>query len=185
MLNQGLLSIVCVQSGPRKLFVIWSSGVSAIQGLLKYSSEWKDSRDFQNCPLYCGCTLLRVSVKQGSTVLIHYSICFLLYKCTNLLRTATSDSICLNVFAPSYNIKRIHARLLTCATRKLIAASYQVLLSSGCRETVESLPSVHSSSTVAELPRWIAGCQLHMLSAKFKLDSTGESVLIVCPCIYF
>ena len=33
------------------------SGVSAIQGLLKY--EWEDSLDFQNCPLYRGCTLLR------------------------------------------------------------------------------------------------------------------------------
>ena len=29
--------------------------MSAIQGLLKYSSEWKDSRDFRNCPLYCEC----------------------------------------------------------------------------------------------------------------------------------
>ena len=55
----GSLSIVCVQSGPRKLSVTRSSGVSAIQGLLKYWSEWKDSRDFQNCPLYRGCPLLR------------------------------------------------------------------------------------------------------------------------------
>ena len=29
-------SIACVQLGPRKLSVIWSSRVSAIQGLLKY-----------------------------------------------------------------------------------------------------------------------------------------------------
>ena len=35
-LNQDPLSIVCVQLGPRKLSVIWGSGVSAIQGLLKY-----------------------------------------------------------------------------------------------------------------------------------------------------
>ena len=42
--------------------------MSAIQGLLKYRSEWKDSRDFQNCPSYRGCPLLRVSVKRGSTV---------------------------------------------------------------------------------------------------------------------
>ena len=45
----GLLSIVCVQLGPRKLSVIRNSGVSTIQELLKYSSEWKDSWDFQNC----------------------------------------------------------------------------------------------------------------------------------------
>ena len=32
----GLLSIVCVQLGPQKLSVIRSSGVSAVQGLLKY-----------------------------------------------------------------------------------------------------------------------------------------------------
>ena len=32
----GSLSIACVQLGPRKLSVIRSSGVSAIQGLLKY-----------------------------------------------------------------------------------------------------------------------------------------------------
>ena len=62
------MSVVCVQLGPWKLSVIRSSRVSAIQGLLKYWSEWEDSRDFQNCPLYCGCPLLRVSVKRGSTV---------------------------------------------------------------------------------------------------------------------
>ena len=33
------------------LTVIQSSGVSAIQRLLKYWSEWKDSRDFHNCPV--------------------------------------------------------------------------------------------------------------------------------------
>ena len=37
--------------GQRKLSVIWSCGASATQGLLKY---WKDSQDFQNCPLYSG-----------------------------------------------------------------------------------------------------------------------------------
>ena len=50
---------VCVQLGPRKLSVIRSSGVSAIQELLKYWGEWKDSRDFQKCPLYRGYSLLR------------------------------------------------------------------------------------------------------------------------------
>ena len=34
--------------------------------LLNYYSEWKDSQDFQNCPLYRGCP---ASVKWGSTVL--------------------------------------------------------------------------------------------------------------------
>ena len=34
--------------------VIWSSRVSAIQGLLKHWSEWKGKRDFQNCQLYHG-----------------------------------------------------------------------------------------------------------------------------------
>ena len=33
--KSGSLSIACVQLGPRKLSVIWSSGVSAIQGLLE------------------------------------------------------------------------------------------------------------------------------------------------------
>ena len=32
--KSGSLSIACIQLGPRKLSVIWSSGVSAIQGLL-------------------------------------------------------------------------------------------------------------------------------------------------------
>jgi len=51
------LSIVCVQVGPQKLSVIWSSGVSLFRGCL---SKWKDSGDFQNCLLYHGCLLLRV-----------------------------------------------------------------------------------------------------------------------------
>ena len=55
----GWLSIVCIQLGPQKLSVIRSSGVSAVQGLLKYWNQWKDSRDFQNCPLYHGYSLLR------------------------------------------------------------------------------------------------------------------------------
>ena len=57
--KSGWLCIVCIQLGLRNLSVIRSSGVSAIEGLLKYRSEWQDSRDFQNCPLYCGCPLLR------------------------------------------------------------------------------------------------------------------------------
>ena len=57
LLNQ--LSIVCLQLGPQKLSVIRSSGVSAIQELLNYCNERKDSQDFRNCPLYCWCLLLR------------------------------------------------------------------------------------------------------------------------------
>ena len=64
----GSLCIAYVQFGPWKLSIIWRREVSAIQELLKYWSEWKDSRDFQNCPLYCGCPLLR-----GSTVFMHTS----------------------------------------------------------------------------------------------------------------
>ena len=55
----GSLSIVCIQLGLQKLSVIRSSGVSTIQGLLKYRSEWRDFRDFQNCSLYRGCPLLK------------------------------------------------------------------------------------------------------------------------------
>ena len=70
----GSLSIVRVQLGLRKLSVIQSSGMSAVQGLLKYWSEWKNSWDFQNCPLYCGCPLLRdMSVKRGSTVVCKHN----------------------------------------------------------------------------------------------------------------
>ena len=50
--------------GTQKLFIIQSSGVSVMQGLLEYSSEWKDSRDFQNTGVHCW----GVSVKWGSTV---------------------------------------------------------------------------------------------------------------------
>ena len=34
--KSGSLSIVCIQLGPRKLSVIQSSGVSAVQGLIEY-----------------------------------------------------------------------------------------------------------------------------------------------------
>ena len=57
--KSGSLSIVCIQLGLQKLSVIRSSRVSAIEGLLKYWSEREDSWDFQNCPLYRGCPLLR------------------------------------------------------------------------------------------------------------------------------
>ena len=74
----------------RKLSVIRSSGVSAIQGLLKYCSQWKAIGTFRIvryiviCPLFRGCLSIAVngravgtfrivcysgvSVKRGSTV---------------------------------------------------------------------------------------------------------------------
>ena len=50
------------------LSVIRSSRVYTIQGLLKYSSEWKDSRDFRIVRYIVGVHFSEVSVKQGSTV---------------------------------------------------------------------------------------------------------------------
>ena len=55
------------------MFIIWSSGVSTCQRLLKYWSEWKDSWDFWNCLLYCECLQLR----GVSTELRMYSNCIL------------------------------------------------------------------------------------------------------------
>ena len=52
------------------------------------------------------------------------------------------------------------------------------LLSCGCRPTVGSLFSVHSSPLVAELPRWMAIA--HGVSAKFKAFSF--LVIIRIPC---
>ena len=37
------------------MLVVQCSEVSANLGMFKQQSEWKDSRDFQNCLLYCGC----------------------------------------------------------------------------------------------------------------------------------
>ena len=62
--KSGSLSIVHV---PQKLSVIWSRGVSAIQGLLKYWCEQKDSRDFQ---YIMGVRYSGESVKQGSTEIV-------------------------------------------------------------------------------------------------------------------
>ena len=67
-LNWGCQVIVYVKLGQQILSVIRSSGISAIQRLLKYWSKWKDSRDFQNCSLYPMCP--GVFVKQGSTVFV-------------------------------------------------------------------------------------------------------------------
>ena len=64
------LSIVCVQLGVWNLSVMQSSGVSAVQGLLKYWSWCKGSRHFG---IVCGVRCWGVSVKQGSTEL-HASV---------------------------------------------------------------------------------------------------------------
>ena len=78
LLNQ--LSIVCLQLGPQKLSVIRSSGVSAIQELLNYCNERKDSQDFRNCPLYCHCSIFFFLVYKHT--LIVYS-CISLYTIVN------------------------------------------------------------------------------------------------------
>ena len=49
--------------GSAKLSAIWSSGVTAIQWLLKHRSECKDGWNFRNCLLY--------RVKWSSTVYTH------------------------------------------------------------------------------------------------------------------
>ena len=63
----GLLSITWLhfQSFP---LLAGSSRVSAIQGLLKYWSEWEDSQNFQHCPWYCVCLLLRGSTVQYNSI---------------------------------------------------------------------------------------------------------------------
>jgi len=56
---------------------LWSIWVSAVQGLLKYWCECKDSQDFQNCPFIVGVYCLGVSVKWGftvATVILIYAI---------------------------------------------------------------------------------------------------------------
>ena len=50
----GSLSIVCIQLGPRKLAVVRSREVAAKQGVLKYYSEWRCSRDQGEWPLIRG-----------------------------------------------------------------------------------------------------------------------------------
>ena len=48
-----------VQLEVQKLSIIRSSEMSAIQGLLKYWTEWRDIQDFRDYSLYRGCPLLR------------------------------------------------------------------------------------------------------------------------------
>ena len=68
--KSGSLSIACVQLGPRKLTVIRSSGVSAVQGCLNIEVNGR-TVGTSRIVLYHGCMGVRfsgVSVKRGSTV---------------------------------------------------------------------------------------------------------------------
>ena len=47
----GLFTIARMHLGVGLLSVIWSSGVSAIQGFKRILSLLSDCRDFENCPL--------------------------------------------------------------------------------------------------------------------------------------
>ena len=55
----GVIEYSYVHLGPRKLSIMRSRRCPLSQGLLKYCSDWKDSWEFQNCPLYHGCPLFR------------------------------------------------------------------------------------------------------------------------------
>ena len=67
--NSGSLSIACLRLGPRKLSVIRSSGVSAIQGLLlSIEVNGRAIRTFRIVRYIVGVRYSGVSVKRGSTV---------------------------------------------------------------------------------------------------------------------
>ena len=63
------LSTACVQLGPRKLSVIRSSGVSAIQGCLSIEVNGKAIGTFRIVCYIMGVRYSGVSVKRGSIVL--------------------------------------------------------------------------------------------------------------------
>ena len=65
--KSGSLSIACVQLGPRKLSVIQSSGVSAIQGL-SIEVNGRAIRTFRIVHYIMDIRYSGVSVKRGSTV---------------------------------------------------------------------------------------------------------------------
>ena len=64
------MSIACVQLGPRKLSVIRSSGVSAIQGCLSIEVNGRAVRTFIIVRYIVGVRYSGVSVKRGSTILV-------------------------------------------------------------------------------------------------------------------
>ena len=60
--------------GKNLLSIIWSSGVSALEGLRMYGSYRENNRDPEICPLYQGVRYRGVSVKRGFTVIMYYLI---------------------------------------------------------------------------------------------------------------
>ena len=66
--KSGSLSIAYVQLGPRKLSVIRSSGVSAVQGCLSIAVNGRAVGTFRNVRYIVGVRYSAVSVKRGSTV---------------------------------------------------------------------------------------------------------------------
>ena len=66
--KSGSLSIACVQLGPRKLSVIQSSEVSAIQGCLNIEVNGRAIGTFRIVCYIVGVRYSGVSVKRGSTV---------------------------------------------------------------------------------------------------------------------
>ena len=65
--KSGSLSIACAQLGPRKLSVIWSSGVSSIQDIV---GNGRTVGTFRIVHDIMGVRFSGVSVKRGSTALI-------------------------------------------------------------------------------------------------------------------
>ena len=55
--------------GNNLLSIIWSNGVSALEGLCMYGSYRENNRDLEICPLYRGVRYRGVSVKRGFTVI--------------------------------------------------------------------------------------------------------------------
>ena len=66
--KSGLLSIACVQLGPRKLPVIRSSGVSLFRGCLSIEVSGRAVGTFRIVRYIVGVRYSGVSVKRGSTV---------------------------------------------------------------------------------------------------------------------
>ena len=64
----GLLSIACIQLGPRKLSVIRSSGVLLFRGCLSIEVNGRTVGTFRIVRYIVGVCFSRVFVKRGSTV---------------------------------------------------------------------------------------------------------------------
>ena len=92
--------------GPQKLSVIQRNRVSAVQGLPKHWSEWKDSRDFQNCPLWGGPRMCML-VNLGDVY------CLLVVLCSSVLKVGLLgfDGECIKLWSATCIIYRV---LLSC-----------------------------------------------------------------------